>query len=81
MKLDRNKTNYLKAGSYDVDVEVVYHRTRRVRALDEEQAKVFAEKREEGFARRRYDKMNKIAYDVMNVSSVKVTQNQEKKDG
>jgi hypothetical protein len=81
MKLDRNKTNYLKAGSYDVVVEVVYQRTRRVRALDEEQAKVFAEKREEGFARRRYDKMNKIAYDVMNVSSVKVTQNQEKKDG
>ena len=81
MKLDRNKTNYLKAGSYDVVVEVVYHRTRRVRALDESQAKAFAKEREEGYAKRRYDKMNKIAYEVMKVSSVNVTPLQEKKDG
>ena len=81
MKLDRGTTDYLRAMSFDVVVEVVYRRTRRIRARNKLEAKEMARDRELNVASKRYDKMNKIAYDVMNVSSVKVTQNQEKKDG
>ena len=42
MKLDRGTTDYLRAMSFDVVVEVVYRRTRRIRARNKLEAKEMA---------------------------------------
>ena len=73
MKLDRGTTDYLRAMSFDVVVEVVYRRTRRIRARNKLEAKEMARDRELNVASKRYDKMNKIAYEVKNVSAIKAT--------
>ena len=39
--IERHSKDYYKAKSFDVVVEVKYRRTRKVRALDKEQAKEF----------------------------------------
>ena len=78
MKLDRGTTDYLRAMSFDVVVEVVYRRTRRIRARNKLEAKEMARDRELNVASKRYDKMNKIAYEVKNVSAIKATPSGEK---
>ena len=78
MKLDRGTTDYLRAMSFDVVVEVVYRRTRRIRARNKLEAKEMAKDRELNVASKRYDKMNKIAYEVKNVSAIKAIPSGEK---
>ena len=80
MKLDRGTTDYLRAMSFDVIVEVVYRRTRRIRARNKLEAKQMAKERETSTAMKRYDKMNHIDYEVKSVSSIKATQSEEKQD-
>ena len=46
MKLDRGTTDYLRAMSFDVVVEVVYRRTRRIRARNKLEAKEMAKDRD-----------------------------------
>ena len=53
MKLDRGTTDYLRAMSFDVVVEVVYRRTRRIRARNKLEAKEMARDRELNVARKR----------------------------
>ena len=77
MKLDRGTTDYLRAMSFDVVVEVVYRRTRQSEQGTIE-AKEMARDRELNVASKRYDKMNKIAYEVKNVSAIKATPSGEK---
>jgi hypothetical protein len=60
-------------------VEVKYRRTRKVRALDKEQAREFAVQRETDMAQKRYDKLNHIDYSLESARAVKVSLS-EKRD-
>ena len=77
--IKRTSKDYYKAKSFDVVVEVRYRRTRKVRALDKEQAKEFAIQREREVAENRYNKLNHIDYSINNVRGVKVSPS-EKRD-
>lgn len=68
MKLDRSE--YGQAQGYDVDLMVTYQRTRKVRALDAEQAASFASEREREYAQRYFNANAHIAYEIVNVEAV-----------
>jgi len=67
-----DRDEYLKAKGYNVTLEVRYKRTRRVRALDEDQAKEFARNREEVASSRYFNSQNITNYDVLDVQPVLV---------
>ena len=77
--IERHSKDYYKAKSFDVVVEVKYRRTRKVRALDKEQAREFAVQRETDMAQKRYDKLNHIDYSLESARAVKVSLS-EKRD-
>jgi hypothetical protein len=77
--IERHSKDYYKAKSFDVVVEVKYRRTRKVRALDKEQAKEFAVQRETEMAQKRYDKLNHIDYSLESARAVKASLS-EKRD-
>lgn len=77
MKLDRSE--YGQAQGYDVDVMVTYQRTRKVRALDAEQAASFAAEREREFAQRYFNANAHIAYEVINAEAVATRPSSERR--
>ena len=77
--IERHSKDYYKAKSFDVVVEGKYRRTRKVRALDKEQAKEFAVQRETEMAQKRYDKLNHIDYSLESARAVKASLS-EKRD-
>ena len=76
--IERHSKDYYKAKSFDVVVEVKYRRTRKVRALDKEQAREFAVQRERDFAENRYKKLNHIDYALTNARAVKVAPSEKR---
>ena len=80
MKLDRNTTDYIRAMSFDVEVEVTYRRVRRIRARNRLEAQQMAKERELATATKRwlYEKLNHIDYQVKKVSAIKATPSEEK---
>ena len=80
MKLDRNTTDYIRAMSFDVEVEVTYRRIRRIRARNRLEAQQMAKEREFSTATKRYAKLNHINYEVKKVSAIKATPSEEKHD-
>ena len=75
------RAEYLKGQGYDVELTVVYRRTRRVRALNEEQAKDFAMSREANYAPKYFHAQNHGNYCVDSIEAGAVTPAPPRKEG
>lgn len=64
------RADYVKAEGYEVTLRVTYERTRRVRALSEEQAKTFAAAREATYAPRYFVSQNHAAHTIVDIEVV-----------
>lgn len=66
------RAEYLQGKGYDVRLEVKYTRVRRVRALNEEQAKEFAVIREAKYAPNYFHAQNHSSYSVDEITPLDV---------
>ena len=72
------RAEYLSGKGYDVTLKVTYTRTRRVRALNPEQAKEFARVREAKYAPNYFHAQNHASYSVDTIEAVDVEMAQSK---
>lgn len=66
------RSDYIRGRGYRVKLRTVYTRTRKVRALSEEDAETYALAREAQFAPKYFHSQNHIDYEVESIEAVSV---------